>query len=322
MKYGLVRSLILVCAMTMCAVGSLSAQDYPTKVIKMVLPFAAGSPTDALLRIISEPLSKRLEKPIIIENRPGADGMTGTAYVAQTRPDGYTLLFGTNTTQVANKFFFKNINYDGLKDFEPVVAVGGIPHVLVVTSSLQVNSVQDLIDYAKQRSGGLLFPYANSTTRITGNTFRVMTGANVAEVPYRVYGDAVRDLISGRVQFMFIDLATGLPQIEAGHLRALAVTPNRSGRLPGVPAMKEVLPGFEIGNWNGLFAPAGTPTSIIERLHREMNAVLDMPEVQKQIEKIGYELLPRMSSNEFGQYMAKESVEYGRLTKNAGIKPQ
>lgn len=317
-----IRALLLACAFTIYTIGSLSAQNFPTRYIKVVLPFAAGSPTDALLRILAEPLSKRLGQNIVIENKPGATGMIGTAEVAKSTPDGYTLLFGTNTTQVANKFFFKNISYDGSKDFTAVAVVGGVPHALVVTSSLKVNSVSELIEYANKNPGKLLFPYANSTTRITGSTFRVMTGTNVVEVPYRTYGQTVTDLISGQVQFMFIDFATGLPHIEAGTLRPLAITPNRSPRLPGVPAMKEALPGFEIGNWNGLFAPAGTPAAIVERLHREMDAVLDMPEVRKQIEHIGYELLPRMSPGEFARYIENESVEYGRLTKNAGIHPE
>ena len=267
-----------------------NAQSYPNKPLKIVLPFAAGSPPDAMLRIITGPLSKRLGQPVVVDNKPGATGMLGTDFVAKSAPDGYTLLYGTNTTQVANKYFFKSIPYDGEKDFAPIAIAGGVPHALVVNPSLPVNSVQELIDYAKVHPGTVAFPYANSTTRITGSTFRVMSKTQLLEVPYKAYGQAVTDLLGGQTQMMFIDFATGLPHIRSGRLKALAITPSRSQKLPGVPAMSEALPGFEIGNWNGLFAPAATPSNIVELLHREMAAVLAMPEVQQQIDGVGYEL--------------------------------
>jgi tripartite-type tricarboxylate transporter receptor subunit TctC len=302
--------------------GEASAQAYPAQPIKIVLPFAAGSPTDAMLRVIVAPLAKRLGQSVIVDNKPGATGLIGTEFASKAAPDGYTLLFGTNTTQVANRYFFKNLPYDGEKDFAPVAIVGGVPHVLVVNPSLPVNSVPELIAYARANPGKISFPYANSTTRITGSTFRVMTQTKLVEVPYKAYGQAVTDLLGGQTQMMFIDFTTGLSHIRAGKLKALGVTPDRSAKLPGVPAMKEVLPGFEIGNWNGLFAPAGTPKEIVERLNREMAAVLAMPDVQKQIDATGYELLRQMTPTEFGKYIAAESVHWGKLAKSAGIDPE
>jgi len=302
--------------------GEASAQTYPTQPIKIVLPFAAGSPTDAMLRVIVAPLAKRLGQSVIVDNKPGATGLIGTEFVSKAAPDGYTLLFGTNTTQVANRYFFKSLPYDGEKDFAPVAIVGGVPHVLVVNPSLPVNSVPELIAYARANPGKISFPYANSTTRITGSTFRVMTQTKLVEVPYKAYGQAVTDLLGGQTQMMFIDFTTGLSHIRAGKLKALGVTPERSAKLAGVPAMKEVLPGFEIGNWNGLFAPAGTPKKIVERLNREMAAVLAMPDVQKQIDATGYELLRQMTPSEFGKYIAAESVHWGKLAKSAGIEAE
>jgi tripartite-type tricarboxylate transporter receptor subunit TctC len=275
-----------------------------------------------MLRIITGPLSKRLGQPIVVDNKPGATGMLGTDFVAKSAPDGYTLLFGTNTTQVANRYFFKSMPYDGEKDFAPIAIAGGVPHALVVNPSLPVNSVQELIEYAKAHPGTVAFPYANSTTRITGSTFRVMTKSKLLEIPYKAYGQAVTDLLGGQTQMMFIDFATGLPHIRSGRLKALAITPSRSQKLPGVPAMSEALPGFEIGNWNGLFAPAATPSNIVELLHREMVAVLAMPEVQQQIGGVGYELTQQMSPEEFGKYIANESVHWGKLAKSAGIVPE
>lgn len=306
----------------MATASTAQAQTYPSKPVKIVLPFAAGSPTDALARVIAVPLSKRLGQPIIIENKPGATGMLGTDFVAKAAPDGYTLLFGTNTTQVANKYFFKSMPYDGEKDFTPVVIVGGVPHALVVNPSLPVTTVSELIQYAKANPGKVSFPYANSTTRVTGSTFRVMTQTKLVEVPYKAYGQAVTELLGGQTQMMFIDFTTGLAHIRSGKLKALAITPNRSAKLPGVPAMKEVLPGFDIGNWNGLFAPAGTPADIVERINREMGAVLAMPEVQQQIDSVGYELLKPMTPAEFARYIAAESNHWGTLAKNAGIEQE
>jgi len=286
------------------------------------VPFAAGSPTDAVARVVAEALGKRLGQSMVVQNRPGATGMIGSEYVARAQPDGYTLLFGTNTTQVANQYFFKKVSYDGQKDFAPVAIVGGVPHALVVNPSVPVNSVAELIAYAKAHPGKLSFPYANSTTRITGSTFRVMTKTEINAIPYKAYGQAIAELLGGQTQMMFIDFSTGLSYMTTGKLKALAITPDRSAKLPGVPAMKEVLPGFEIGNWNGLFAPTGTSPEIIDRLNREVRAVLEQPELRKQVDGVGYELLPPMEPAEFGKYIAEESRHYARLTNAADIKPE
>lgn len=302
--------------------GASQAQGYPNKPITIVMPFAAGSPTDALARVIAPSLQQRLGQTVIIENKPGATGMIGTAYVAKAAPDGYTLLFGTNTTQVANKYFFKTVPYDGEKDFSPVVVVGGVPHALVVHPSLNVNSVPELIEYAKKNPGKINYPYANSTTRITGATLRNMTNTDMLDVAYKAYPQAVTDLLSGVNQMMFLDFTTGLGHMKSGRLKALAVTPDRSDKLPGVPAMREVVPGFNIGNWNGLFAPAGTPQEIIVRLNKEFVEILKLPEVQKQIDGVGYELIKQMSPDDFAKFISAESKEWAELVKKAGIEPE
>lgn len=298
------------------------AQGYPNKQVTIVMPFAAGSPTDALARVIAPQLQARLGQTVIIENKPGATGMIGTAFVAKAPADGYTLLFGTNTTQVANKYFFKTVPYDGEKDFSPVVVVGGVPHALVVHPSLNVNSVPELIEYARKNPGKINYPYANSTTRITGATLRNMTKTDMLDVAYKAYPQAVTDLLSGVNQMMFLDFTTGLGHMKSGRLKALAITPDRSDKLPGVPAMREVVPGFNIGNWNGLFAPAGTPKDIITRLNNDFVEILKMPEVQKQIDGVGYELIKQMSPDDFAKFISAESKEWAELVKNAGIEPE
>ena len=316
------RSMSL-CVLALAAQGLPAARAaYPEKPVTIVVPFAAGSPTDAVARVVAEALGKRLGQSMVVQNRPGATGMIGSEYVARAQPDGYTLLFGTNTTQVANQYFFKKVSYDGQKDFAPVAIVGGVPHALVVNPSVPVNSVAELIAYAKAHPGKLSFPYANSTTRITGSTFRVMTKTEINAIPYKAYGQAIAELLGGQTQMMFIDFSTGLSYMTTGKLKALAITPDRSAKLPGVPAMKEVLPGFEIGNWNGLFAPTGTSPEIIDRLNREVRAVLEQPELRKQVDGVGYDLLPPMEPAEFGKYIAEESRHYARLTNAADIKPE
>lgn len=322
MKTATLAAVAMSFAAIIGSAGTAFAQTYPSQPIKIVLPFAAGSPTDGMLRVIVGPLGKRLGQNVIIDNKPGATGLIGTALAAKAMPDGYTLLFGTNTTQVANKYFFKNLPYDGEKDFAPISIVGGVPHVLVVHPSVPVNSVSELVTYARANPGKLAFPYANSTTRIAGSTFREMTQTNVVATPYKAYGQAVTELLAGQTQMMFIDFTTGLQHIQAGKLKALGVTPDRSAKLPGVPAMKDVLQGFEIGNWNGLFAPAGTPKEVIDRLHREMAAVLAAPDVQKQLDATGYELLRQMPPAEFAKFIAAESVHWGKLVKAAGVEAE
>jgi tripartite-type tricarboxylate transporter receptor subunit TctC len=188
---------------------------------------------------------------------------------------------------------------------------------------LPVNSVDELIKYATANPGKVSFPYANSSTRIAANTFRAMTKTDILEVPYKAYGQAVTELLGGQTQMMFIDFTTGLQHIHSGKLKALAITPDRSDKLPGVPAMKDVLPKYETGNsWVGFFAPKGTPKDIVERLAREVNAALAMPEVQKQIDAVGFDLSKRMTPSEFGNFVANERVLWGRLIKATGIQPE
>ncbi|MDB5772716.1 MAG: hypothetical protein V7606_3798 [Burkholderiales bacterium] len=298
------------------------AQTYPTKPVRLVVPFAAGSPTDALARVLSRALGIRLKQSIVVDNKPGATGIIGTDHVAKSDPDGYTLLFATNTTQAANAALFKKLPYDPLKDFSAISVVGGVPHALVVHPSVPVNSVAELVQYAKANPKALSYPYANSTTRLTAATFGVMTKSNLLEVPYKAYPQAVADLMAGQTKMMFIDFTTGLSHIKAGKLKALAITPERSSKLPGVPAMNEVLPGFSIANWNGIFAPKGTPDDIVRLLNREITAVLEMPEVQKQVDSIGYELLKPMTPADFSKYVVSEHSHFAELVKNAGIQPE
>ncbi|OVZ59422.1 ABC transporter substrate-binding protein [Pigmentiphaga sp. NML080357] len=320
MKYIVVK--VLAAAMLLAWGQSAVSAGYPEKPVNLVVPFAAGSPTDALVRIIAGHLGTRLGQPAVVVNKPGASGIIGTSEVAKAAPDGYTLLFSTNTTQAANAALFKKLPYDPVADFEAIAIVGGVPHVLVVNAALPVATTEELIKYAKSHPEKVAFAHANSTTRITGSTFRVMTGTAILDVPYKTYPQAVAELLGGQTNMMFIDFATGLQHIRSGRLRALALTPQRSEKLPGVRAVSETLPGFVVGNWAGLFAPAGTSQAIVERLNREVNQIIALPEVKAQVDNIGYELNKPMSAREFSRFVESEKAQYAELVKNAGIQPE
>jgi len=302
--------------------GSALAQSYPVRPVTVINPWTPGGPADAVARPILQKLSERLGQQFVVENRAGANGVIGSAMVARARPDGYTLLFSHVGPITISPALQRDMPYDPVKDLAPITQVVSAPLVLVVRPQLPIHDLGELIAYAKAHPGKLSFPYANSTTRITGSTFRVMTKTEINAIPYKAYGQAIAELLGGQTQMMFIDFSTGLSYMTTGKLKALAITPDRSAKLPGVPAMKEVLPGFEIGNWNGLFAPTGTSPEIIDRLNREVRAVLEQPELRKQVDGVGYELLPPMEPAEFGKYIAEESRHYARLTNAADIKPE
>src|SRR5438034_5972010 len=236
---------------------------YPTKPVRLVVPFPAGGTTDLLARAAAQKLSEAWGQQVIVDNRPGAAGNIGAELVAKAAPDGYTLLMGTVGTHAINASLYAKMPYDHVKDFAPVILVAGVPNVLVVNPSLPVHSVQELIAYAKANPGKLNFASSGSGTSIhlSGELFKVMTGVQMTHVPYKGSAPALQDLLGGQVQLMFDNLPPSLPQIKAGRLRALAVTSaTRAPALPDVPTVAEAgLPGFEASSWFGVLAPAGTP---------------------------------------------------------------
>ena len=304
------------------APGTAVAQDYPSRQVTIVVPFAAGNQSDTLARMIGAAWSKRLGQPVVILNKPGATGMLGTDYVAKLPADGYTIQIGTNSTHAANKFFFKSMTYDMEKDFIPIGIVGAAPYVLVVNKSLPVNSVNDLIEYAKANSGKVSFPFTNSVNRIAGRIFGVQAKIDVTEIPYTTNSQALVELMDGQTQFMFTDTATALPFITAGRIKPLAVMPARNAKLPGVPAITEFLPDLQVDNWTGFFVRAGTPPAIVARLNQDLNAIVALPGMPAQIDALGYDLLPAMSPPEWSKFVANQVVQYGKHVKSAGIEAQ
>ncbi len=296
--------------------------QYPNKPVKLVVPFAAGSATDSIARVVAQALVERLGQPVIVDPKPGASGQIAAEYVARAAPDGYTLFMTTNTSHSANPAMFKKLPYDPIKDFAPILLVGEVPFVLVVNNTLPVKTTAELIAYAKANPGKLSFPYASSTAQVAGETLRQMSGIDAVAIAYKSSPQAATDLISGQTQFYFIDFGTGLPHIKSGRMRALAATNKRTDLLPGLPAMSETLPGFALTSWNGVMAPAGTPKEIISKLNADLRAVLARPEVRQRLNNIGLEVMGTGTPEEFGSFQVAELGKWAKWVKDAGIKPE
>jgi tripartite-type tricarboxylate transporter receptor subunit TctC len=316
------KSVLRLTALLLSFVLACAAQaQYPNKPVRLVVPFAAGSATDSIARVIAQALIERLGQPVIVDPKPGASGQIAAEFVAKAPPDGYTLFMTTNTSHSANPAMFKKLPYDPIKDFAPILLVGEVPFVLV-NNAVPVKSTAELIAYAKANPGKLSFPYASSTAQVAGETLHVMSGIDAVGVAYKSSPQAATDLISGQTQFYFIDFGTGLPHIKSGRMRALAATNKRTPLLPGLPAMSETLPGFALTSWNGVLAPAATPREIITRLNAELRAVLARPELRERLNVIGLEVMGTGTPEDFGTFLQLEIGKWAKWVKDAGIQPE
>jgi len=273
------------------AAAGAAAQPYPQSPIRLVVPFAPGGGADLMARILAEPLSKRLGQPIVIENKPGGGATLGADIVAKSAPDGYTLLWTTPGPQITNPYLLEKLPYDPNKDFTPIATVVTAVNVLVVTPSLPVKSVAELIAYAKANPGKLNFSSSGvgASSHLSGELFKMMAGIDVVHVPYRGSGPSLQDLLAGNVQMAIDTVAVLLPHIQSGRLRALGVaTLERNPTLPDLPPIADTLPGFDGSSINYINGPAGVPQAIVERLNREINAVLSDPEVGKRMATAGF----------------------------------
>ncbi len=299
------------------------APDYPTKPIRIVVPFPPGGATDILARDVAQKLTESWGQQVIVDNRPGAGGNIGSELVAKSAPDGYTLEMGTVGTHAINASLYAKMPYDHIKDFVPVILVAGVPNVLVVNPSVPANSVQELIAYAKANPGKLNFASSGSGTSIhlSGELFKVMAGVQMTHIPYKGSAPAVQDLIGGQVQLMFDNLPPSLPQIKAGKLRALAVTSaTRAPALPDTPTIAEAgLPGFEASSWFGLLAPAGTPPAIVAKLNGEIAKWLATPEAKEKLAKQGANAVGG-TSEDFAKHIAAETAKWAKVVKDSGAK--
>ena len=303
--------------------GPAGAQDYPTKPIRLVVPFAAGGATDVLARLVGERLTASLGQQVVVDNRPGAGGNIGSDIVARAEPDGYTILMGAVGTHAINPSLYPKMPYDPVKDFAPVTLVASVPNVLVVNPEVPANSVQELIDLAKAKPGELNFASSGNGTSIhlSGELFKAMTGTDIVHVPYKGSGPAVTDLLGGQVQMMFDNMPSSLPHVKAGKLRALGVTSAaRSPALPEVPTIAEAgVPDYDATSWFGIQAPAGTPEPVVARLQGAIVQALGEPEMRQRMADLGAEPVGDTPA-EFGRFIAAEIAKWAKVVNDAGVK--
>ena len=325
MRTVAIRALALAAAALALAAAPLAAAQtpYPGKPVRLVVPFPAGGTTDILARAAAQKLSEAWGQQVIVDNRPGAGGNIGAELVAKAAPDGYTLLMGTVGTHAINASLYSKLPYDPVKDFAPVILVAGVPNVLVVNPSLPVNSVPELIAYAKANPGALNFASSGSGTSIhlSGELFKTLTGVQMTHVPYKGSAPALTDLMGGQVQLMFDNLPSSLGFIKAGKLRALAVTSSaRAAALPDVPALAEAgVPGFEASSWFGILAPAGTPRDIILRINGEVAKWLASPEAREKLAGQGA-IAAGGTPEDFARHINAEMAKWAKVVKESGAK--
>jgi tripartite-type tricarboxylate transporter receptor subunit TctC len=299
------------------------AQDYPTKAIHMVVPFAAGGAVDVVARIVGQALSERVKQPVIVENKPGASSNIGMEAVAKAAPDGYTLLMASNGIAINNSLF-PDLSFDGRRDFAPVARIGYAPLVFVVPANSPDKTLAALIADAKANPGKLTYGTAGNGTsgHLTGELFKSAAGVDVLHVPYKGGSPAITDLLGERISFMPINPIEVLANVKAGKLRALAVASDRRvAYLPDVPTTTEAgLPGFDATVWWGVVAPAKTPRAVVVRLNEEIDKVLRDPAVAKRLEEAGVVITPQ-TPEQFGAFIAAQADLWSRVIKSAGIKP-
>ena len=297
------------------------AQAYPTQPVRVIVGYPPGGGTDLLARLICQWLSQRLDQPFIVENRPGATSNIATGAVVNARPDGYTLLYAA-PANLTNATLYDNLTFNFIRDIAPVASLIRQPLVMLVNPLFPANTVHDFIVYAKANPGKINM--ASSGTggppHLVGELFKMMAGINMLHVPYRGSAPAVTDLLGGQVQVMFEGVVPSIEYIRAGKLRALAVTTTtRSEALPDIPTMGDFLPGYEASTVHGIGAPKSTPTEIVDRLNREINAALADPKIKARLASLGGTVLA-LSSADYGKLIAEETEKWAKVIKFAGIK--
>ena len=307
-------------AAAMPAISRIARADtYPSHPVHFVVGFAAGSTTDILARLMGQWLSQRLGQQFVIDNRPGAGGNIGTEAVVKAVPDGYTLLM-VPPAVAANAALYEHLNFDFLRDTAAVAGVVRLPNVAEVHPSVPVNTIPELIAYAKANKLSYASAGIGTPSHLAGQLFNVMTGVNLQNVPYRGDGPAMADLIAGQIPLAFATTIASIEHIRAGQLRPLGVTTlKRSDVLPNIPSISEFVPGYETSSWFGIAAPAGTPTDIIETLNRETNAGLADPAIKARLADMGCMVLTG-SAADFGKLIAAETEKWGKVIRDAGIK--
>jgi tripartite-type tricarboxylate transporter receptor subunit TctC len=319
MKFARAFALCLTAA-TLGAVSNAAALDYPTRPVRWIVPYPAGGTTDIVARIIGAWLSERLGQQFIVENKPGAGNNIGTAEVVRAAPDGYTVLL-VNPANAINTTLYQKLAFNFMKDIAPVAGFMRVPNVMEVTPSFPANTVAEFITYAKANPGKINWASSGNGTSVhlSGELFKIMTGVQLTHVPYRGSAPALTDLISGTVQVMFDNMPSSLPHIQAGKLRALAVTTaQRSEALPNVPTVAETVPGYEASAFFGMGVPHDTPAEVIDKLNKEINAGLADPRIKAKLADLGGMLIAG-SPQDFGKVVAEETEKWAKVIKTGGV---
>jgi tripartite-type tricarboxylate transporter receptor subunit TctC len=315
--------LALVAAVAAIWAPTLAAETYPSRPITLISVFGAGSASDTICCVLAGPLGDALKQPVIVEDRPGADGALGATYVAHAAPDGYTLMLATNSPLSAAPFLLKDLGYDAVKDFAAVTRVGSFTLMLVINPAIPATSLKELIAYAMANPGKLTFASGNTSGVVAGETLRHWAGVEMLHVPYKSTPPALEDIMAGRVSMMFADLTTALPHVRAGALRALAVTRiKRSTFVPELPTLDEAgMEGFELDSWAGLVAPAGTPAPIVVQLNGALRKIIDEPGVQAKLKNVGFEAFSS-SPEEMADTIRVQLDKWRKMVNDAGIAPR
>ena len=321
------KAFAIITAVALAAIGPSQAlaQAYPTKPVRLVVPFPPGGSTDIVARIVAQKLGDRLGQPLVVENRGGAGGTIGTEAVAKSTPDGYTLGFASTSTHAVAPSVYKKIGYDPVRSFAPISLVAVTPYLLVVNPKLDVKTLKEFVAYVKPRPGKFNYASAGtgSTTHLAMEMLKSAAGLFIVHIPYNGNGPAGTAVIAGDVEFLFGSLPAVLPHAKSGRVRPLAVgTPKRSPSLPDVPTVAESgFPGFDASLWLAIMAPAGTPAAVIDRLHKEVVAVIASPETAAALSKAGAE--PITSTPAELANMVRDGVQkYAKAVKQAGVKPE
>ena len=297
-----------------------SADIYPARPIRLIVGFVPGGPTDIMGRLIAQWLSERLGQSVIVENRPGAASNIGAEVLVHAAPDGYTL-FMANISNAVNATLYDKLPFDFIRDVTAVAGIVRVPYVMEVNPELPVRTVAEFISYAKSNPGKVSFASAGTGTgmHMSAELFKLMTGVDMLHVPYRGSAPALTDLMAGRTQVMFDSISSSIAYINAGKLRALAVTTStRLDALPDVPTVADTVPGYEVSGWFGLVAPRGAPPDVVEKLNRETNAVLAEPNTKARLAELGGTVLS-LSPAAFGRFMADDTEKWAKVVKFAGI---
>lgn len=298
-------------------------QAYPSRVVSIVVPFGPGNAYDLMVRYLADRMREATGQPFIVEAKQGALGGVAASFVARAAPDGHTLLFGANSTHAANVHLFKKLQYDPVADFVPITTLATIPQVLVVSPTLKVNTLQELMALARSQPGKLNYGSSSATGRVATEAFRQMAGIDAVHIPYKTSAQAITDLISGQLHFLVTDAGLGVAQAQAGKVKALAITSSRRvPAVPDLPTMAEAgLPGYEFTAWLALFAPAKTPQPVVQRLAELANGIVRSPGMQEYLARM-YALPFPGDPESLRELVARDTARWGQLIKAAGIEPE